>query len=146
MIRAFRSGVFWAVVLGSFGLTALSGCGYTLRGKVVEGTAPGVELVHEIDQRLQGPGIINAEVMVRRDPDSMHPHLAGRTRTSSGGGFSMSISEFGAGWMEEQWQVQAAMTGFQNTQAIMKLPAKGSKWRVLITLAPGQSTPLEQPN
>lgn len=127
--------------------SALTGCGgYTLRGKVVQGTTSGFELVHEIDQRLKGPGIHNAEVMVRRDPRSLHPQLVGRDRSDSTGDFTISIDEFGAGWMEEQWLVQAGVTGYQNAEMEIKLPQKGSKWRLLITLAPGTFTPMNQPD
>jgi hypothetical protein len=142
ILRGFVGGAALVVLALS-----LTGCGgYALRGKVVQGPTSGFELVHEIDQRLKGPGIQNAEVMVRRDPQSLHPHLAGRDRTGANGDFAVPIGEFGAGWMEEQWLVQAAMSGYQNAELEMKLPAKGSKWRLLITLAPGSSTPLDQPD
>ena len=127
-------------------LSTLPGCGYTLRGKVVRGETSSIEMVHEIDSRLKGPGIMNAEVMVRRDPKSPHPEMVGRTRTGDEGSFAMNISQFGAGWMEEQWLVQAGMTGFTNTQQMSKLPPSGGKWQLLITLAPGQSSPLDQPD
>ena len=131
-----------AVALATL-LSALPGCGYTLRGKVVRGETSGIEMVHEMDQRLKGPGLANVDTLVRRDPQSASPQLVGRQRTDAGGNFSMPISEFGAGWMQEQWQVQARIGSYQNASSIMKLPAKGSKWRLLITLAPGTATPLE---
>lgn len=126
-----------------FLLGSLPGCGYTLRGKVVRGDTSSIELVHEMDQRLNGPGIANAETIVRRDPKSPSPQLVGQQRTGASGDFSMNISEFGAGWMQEQWLVQTRMSGFQNASAVMKLPAKDSKWQLLITLAPGVATPLD---
>jgi hypothetical protein len=125
---------------------ALTGCGYKLQGKVVRGEQSGIELVHVIDQRLKQTGLSNVEVLVRRDPKSMNPTLAGKDRTNASGDFSIGIDEFGAGWMDEQWQVRAGMHGHQNAEAIMKLPGKGSKWRLLITLAPGTATPLEEPD
>jgi hypothetical protein len=136
--------VIGAMLVAMLGI--LPGCGYTLRGKVVRGEISSIELVHQIDQRMKGPGIINAEVIVRRDPKSPHPEMVGRTRSGDSGNFAMHISEFGAGWMEEQWLVQAGLTGFQNAQQLTKLPASGGKWQLLITLAPGQSSPLDQPD
>ena len=123
----------------------MTGCGYTLKGKVVRGDISSIELVHEIDQRFKGPGLSNAEVLVRRDPNSMNPTLAGSDRTDASGSFSISIKEFGAGWMDEQWQVRGGLPNHANAEALMKLPAKGSKWKLLITLAPGTSTPLSGP-
>jgi len=137
------------ILIGAFiviALSSLPGCGYTLYGKVVRGEIASIETVHEIDPRLKGPGIINAEVIVRRDPKSPQPEMVGRTRSGDAGTFAMHIGEFGAGWMEEQWLVQAGMTGFANTQQMTKLPAGGGKWQLLITLAPGQSSPLDQPD
>jgi hypothetical protein len=123
----------------------MAGCGYTLQGKVIRGETSSIEQVHEIDPRFKGPGLPNAEVLVRRDPNSPTPTLAGRDRTDAAGNFSLSIKEFGAGWMEEQWQVRGGLPGHANAEALMKLPAKGSKWRLLITLAPGASLPLDAP-
>jgi hypothetical protein len=122
---------------------ALPGCGYTLKGKVLRGDASNVDLMHDIDQRYKQQGMANVEVVVRRNPKDPNPELIGRTRTDAFGNFSMSIKEFGAGWMEEQWLVQARLAGHQNASAVMKLPAKDSKWGLLITLAPGTETPLD---
>lgn len=122
---------------------ALPGCGYTLTGKVLRGDASGVDLIHDIDQRHKQQGLANVEVVVRRNPKDARPELVGRTRTDAAGNFSMNIKEFGAGWMEEQWLVQARLAGYQNASTVMKLPAKNSKWGLLITLAPGTATPLD---
>jgi len=122
---------------------ALSGCGYTLRGKVVRGDSSRIELIHEIDQRLKQPGLGNVEVVVRRNPKSPNPEMVGRTRSDAGGEFAAGLKDFGAGWMQEQWLVQARLTGYQNASSVMQLPAKDSKWRLLITLAPGESSPFD---
>jgi hypothetical protein len=144
MFRIASKPLAFAVLIAAF--TLLPGCGYTLRGKVVRGETSSIEMVHEIDPRLKAPGIMNAEVMVRRDPKSPHPEMVGRTRTGDEGNFAMNIGQFGAGWMEEQWLVQAGMTGFTNAQQMSKLPPSGGKWQLLITLGPGQAAPLDQPD
>lgn len=125
-------------------LGVASGCGYSLRGKVVQGPVSGVEIVHETDQRLDGPGLANTEVLVRRDPESLRPHLVGQARTNSAGEFTMRIAEFGAGWMQELWLVQSTLSGHQNAHQLIKLPGKSSRSRLLITLAPGTATPVDQ--
>ncbi len=122
----------------------LTGCNaYTLRGKVVHGSYSDIEVVHESDERLQQPGIAGAEVLVHRDPNKPNRYLVGRTRTNTGGEFTLLLNEFGAGWMEEQWRVQAIHRGNQNADTLMKLPPNQKKWRLLITLAPGTSTPAD---
>ena len=139
---AFMRSFSWVVML--LCVTAwLCGCGYTLRGKVVRGETSAVEIVHEIDPRYKVSGINGAEVIVRRDPKSINPEMVGRDRSGSEGEFTIRIGEFGAGWMEEEWLVQARLTGFQNASALTKFPEKGSKWRLLITLAPGTAAPLD---
>lgn len=122
----------------------MPGCGYTLRGKVVRGQVSSIEMVHEIDQRLQQPAVANVEVRVIRDPANLNRHVVGQTRSGGEGDFSTSLGDFGAGWMQEQWLIQARQSGYQNAEQLMKLPAKGSKWRILITLAPGDATSLDK--
>ena len=136
---------FFAMIVVS--ALALGGCsGYKLQGKVIRGDQSKIELVHMMDPRMKQTGLSNAEVLVRRDPKSMNPALAGHDRTSASGDFSMGIDEFGAGWMEEEWQIRGGLHGFQTAEAIMKLPKKGGKTRLLITLAPGAAAPVNEPD
>ena len=121
---------------------ALPGCGYTLHGKVMRGDTSAIDLIHDIDPRHKEQGLANVEVVVRRDPKDPNPQLVGRTRTDAAGNFALKINEFGAGWMEEQWLVQARLANHQNASSLMKLPDKG-KWGLIITLAPGTATPLD---
>ena len=128
----------------SLGALAAGGCGgYGLYGKVVRGEVSDVELLYATDPRLDAQGIPNAEVLVHRDPDSLGRYVAGRDRTGTTGDFTILMDEFGAGWMQEEWLVQASKAGYQNAEMVMKLPAKSSKWRLLITLAPGAAAPVE---
>ena len=82
------------------------------------------------------------DVRVTRDPTTMNRHLVGRASSSAGGEFTLIMDEFGTGWMQEQWLLQALAGGYQNAEALMQLPSKNSKWRLLVTLAPGASTPV----
>src|SRR5882672_7857420 len=86
---------------------ALAGCGgYTLQGRVIRGTVPKVEIVHQMDLRLRSPagggpvgptdakslmppgaGVNNVEISLYRDPQSMDAHLADRDRTNGEGYF-----------------------------------------------------------
>jgi hypothetical protein len=124
-------------------VTLLSGCGYRLQGKVVRGQMSSIEVVHQLDERLQAPGLSNVETVVRRDPHRPGSPLVARQYTGPTGDFSMNIGDFGAGWMHEEWLFQARAPGHQNASAVMKLPPQGRQWRLLITLAPGVPTPLD---
>ncbi len=124
----------------------LTGCAYTLRGKVVRGSVTSVEIVHATDPRVQGPGIESVDVSVRGIPErGEEAILAGRRYTSASGNFSMQIDESGAGWMHEQWRVEARKRGYQVGMAALKLPPKHLHWWVLITLAPGEGLPPKPP-
>lgn len=124
-------------------LLSLGGCNaYVLQGQVVRGAASAVELVYAGDERLSAPPVGGVQVRVTRDPLTMNRKLAGSARTDAGGDFTIIMDGFGTGWMQEQWLVQAVAPGHQNAETMMELPAKNSKWRVLITLAPGVSEPI----
>ena len=126
---------------------AFVGChAYVLQGKVVRGTASDVQLVYPDDERLKAAAADNVEVRITRDPTTLNRHLVGRTRTGAGGDFSIIMDEFGTGWMSEKFLVQAVGSGFQNADSLMQLPSKNTKWRLLITLAPGVSVPVEDEN
>lgn len=121
-----------------------AGCNsYGLQGKVVRGAASSVQLVYPDDERLKALAVANAEVRINRDPNTLNRHLVGQARSDGGGEFTIVMSEFGTGWMEEQWLVQSVCPGYQNAEQLMHMPAKNSKWRLLITLAPGVSNPFQ---
>ena len=136
-MRTFMSLIVLSALLN------IAGCNtYTLKGKVVKGERSSIELVHEMDPRVKAfapGGVANIEVRVYRDPDNMNKKLAGRERTPVDGSFSMNLGDFGAGWMSEQWLVQAYGYGFTTVEQKMKLPSKNAKTRLLITIAPGES-------
>ena len=142
------------------GMLLLTGCGgYTLQGRVIRGQTSGAEIVHEMDLRMRSPagggptstppgqglvpasaGVGNVEVSLYRDPNTLNQKLAARDRTNGDGYFTLHVSDFGAGWMDEKWQAIATSAGFQNAQSMVKLAGKTNKTRLLITLAPGQAT------
>lgn len=133
----------------AFSLLALvlPGCGsYALHGKVVRGETSSIQLVMPGDERLNATGISNAEVRIVRDPNNPNRKQVGQNRTDPAGDFAIIMSAFGTGWMEEQWLVQSLAPGYSNAQMLMNLPASSSKWRLLITLAPGVSEPLNDEN
>lgn len=130
------------VIVLLFGVSLLAGCnGYVLQGKVIRGSASEIQLVYSSDERLTQPAVEGAEIRVTRDPESLNRHLVGQARSNAGGEFTIIMSEFGTGWMQEKWLVQGMSNGFANADALMELPSKNSKWRLLITLGPGVAEP-----
>jgi hypothetical protein len=125
----------------------LSGCGsYMLQGKVVRGDVSGIQLVYPNDERLQAAAVASVDVRLTRDPTTPNRRMLGHARSDAKGEFTIIMSEFGTGWMQEKWLVQGVAPGFNNAQSMMELPSKNSKWRLLITLAEGVSDPLQDEN
>jgi len=123
----------------------LAGCGHTIMGRVIEGDASKVELVHESEPRLRtaGAGVNNVEVSIRRDPNSASKQLAGRKRTEATGDFMLGVGGAGAGWLDEQWLLQTYASGYQSTNQLIELPPKSRKWRLLITIPRGTAEPVD---
>jgi hypothetical protein len=122
---------------------ALSGCNsYMLQGKVIRGAQSDIQLVYAGDERLKEPGVSGVDIRVTRDATTLNRHLVGRTTSSGAGEFTLLMDEFGTGWMQEQWLLQTVAAGYQNAETTMNLPSKHSKWRLLVTLAPGTATPI----
>ncbi len=128
-------------------VTALCGCGpYTLRGKVIEGFDNAVLIVPVDDPRLDEPGIREARIQVYRDPERLARELIASDSTASDGAFAIELSAFGAGWMDEQWQIDVSRSGFRNSSEVIRLPSNSNRSRMLIILAPGRATPTQQPD
>jgi hypothetical protein len=122
--------------------SALAGCGgYVLRGSVVEGFAPDIRIVADAtaSRSAQGSGVEGVRLSVYRDPGRLNQQLIATGTTAADGTFAIPISAFGAGWMEEQWLIEARRAGYLDVQSVLTLPA-GSQ-RLIITTAPGAPGP-----
>ncbi|MEM9881827.1 MAG: hypothetical protein AAF800_02780, partial [Planctomycetota bacterium] len=79
-------------------LSGAAGCSpYQLRGVVIEGDEPGVELVNRRDPRLERFGLPGAELELWLDPDRLRPRRVGRAVTDADGRFAMPVDAEGAG-------------------------------------------------
>ncbi len=126
---------------------ALSGCGgYVLRGKVVRGITTDAYLVSADDSRLNDEGVSDVKIVVWRDPNRLNRQRVADGRSGPDGSFTIPIREFGAGWMEEQWMIEIFRTGYQTGSATMTLPGSPSKTPLIVTIAPGPSSPLQAPD
>jgi hypothetical protein len=124
---------------------ASSGCSnYTLRGRAVQGDMSGVWIVDDSDPRLADPGLAGVTVSIKRDPQSLGGRVISSTSSDGNGEISIGFEEFGAGWMEEQWEIRAARTGYEPAVSLLALPWKRGDKRILVVLAPGYQPDLPQ--
>lgn len=127
-------------------LVLLGGCGgkYAVRGKVVEGSFAMVQFVDPDHELLASPGVAYADISILRDPTKPNQRVVASGRSNGQGQFDIPISEFGAGWMVEQWLVQVVKPGYETAETMTTLPGSRSGKRLLIVLAPGLSLPPTQ--
>jgi hypothetical protein len=119
-------------------LLATTGCGgYALRGQVISGPYNSVELVPSDDPRLKESGLSGVRIEAIRDPDSLSKNVAASTMSGGNGTVTLMIGEFGAGWMDEQWDLRASMGGDWFAQNRVSLPKPGSNLRLLVVVSPG---------
>ncbi|MEM7624401.1 MAG: hypothetical protein AAF333_02110 [Planctomycetota bacterium] len=128
------------------GFTFLTACSpYKLRGVVIEGNNPGIEIVSQSDPRLQQPGLPSVDVEVRLDPTRFSPEVIGKGQSGRDGSFAVPITEPGAGFLILDVEVMARRERFRSEVKRFDLPGGGK--RLVITLQPGKdAVPLENPN
>lgn len=121
-----------------------------LRGRVVEGPGAGMSLVSADDPQMHAagsgayPGIAGAHVAVTRDPGRGSRQLVGEAASAADGSFAIPIDAFGAGWMEEEWLLQAWARGYRTVEHVTPLPLNGGT-RLLIVLTPGAAIEPRRP-
>jgi hypothetical protein len=124
------------------GCLAAAGCGtYVIKGTVISGSVSDMTFVGYGDQRLREPPLANVRITVQRDPDRGSRHMAGTDLTDIHGRFVVSLDEFGAGWMDEEWLVRATKPGFESASSMLRLNTNTKKLRLLVIMAPGFSPP-----
>lgn len=140
-VRRFAASA--VVLLGLAFAAASVGCGgYAVKGRVVTGSFDGlVTLVDEDDPRLRGEGVGNARITIVRDPGRLNARRVATGVSESDGDFSIPLSEFGAGWLDEEWRVEAVRSRLGLAEGMVRMPRPGSGQVILIQLreaAPGE--------
>lgn len=132
---------------GALALVAvLSGCGYHLSGRVVEGGFDGIDMLPRSQaEDVAGAPVAGAMVELYRDPQSPKRKLVGTARTDDRGDFTMVLQDFGAGWMEERWLVRIRRNGFKGAEQSIELPGSPDGWRMVGTLTRGRAVPFSEP-
>lgn len=115
-----------------------TGCSsYVLQGRVVHGAANDMAFVAGDDARLADAPVPSARISVYRDPDKLSRKMSGTGLSDAHGVFSIQIDELGAGWMDEEWLVQASKAGYRTASAKQRLTGGTKKMQLLIIMAPG---------
>lgn len=118
----------------------LGGCGtYTIKGKVLRSGFSDAGFVDADDSSLGGTPLAGVNIALIRDPDKLSKETIGTATSGPDGTFSLPVSSFGAGWLEERWAVRATRGGFQDVEANVALPGSPSGRVLLIQLQQGPS-------
>ena len=134
--RHWSTSVLLAILIA--GGLLLPGCGgYVLKGRAVSGDYSSVELVDPDDPRLNGTGTPGVSLELIRDPESLGRKVVSRANSQGDGGIQLSVSEFGAGFLEEQWDLRVLKGGQEFAIARMELPFNADSRRILVTIRSG---------
>ena len=116
----------------------LVGCGgYVLEGRAVRGEYSSAELVDPDDPRLDVAGMPGVALELIRDPDSLGRRVATRTKSKGDGVIRLSISDFGAGFLDEEWDIRVLKDGSEYAIARIRLPFDSASQKLLVTIRPG---------
>ena len=114
-----------------------SGCGFRLRGLVIEGATPGVFVVDKTDSRLVEAGLATAVVNLTIDPGHINAKHLGSYQSDLNGRFDIPIDELGAGFLEYDIGLVCRLVGYHPIRHHVRMP--GSSKRLLIILIPAQT-------
>ena len=133
------------VLLATLALPALlAGCAYRLEGKVVEGLN-GAQVTDAANADAQRGGIPGASVELIRDPQRPTRQRVAQANADKNGRFVLTVDSFGAGWMQEQWELRVRRSGYENIQEEIDLPSHPDGQLLLVGLTRGRSTPFAEP-
>lgn len=118
----------------------VSGCTYEIRGRAMETGLDTVQVVSADDSRLEeGTPVGGTRIILTRDPGKLNREEVATAVAARDGWFTLRVDAFGSGWMDEQWGIHVARTGYGGTEEVVSLPFDPKKSAVLITLARGAS-------
>ncbi len=110
---------------------------------MVQGGFGTVTVVPVDDRRLLSEGVPGVRVQLVRDPTRMSREVVCETTSGSDGTFLLETKTFGAGWMDERWELIASSQGFQGAQSYIELPHDPSTRRLVIEIPRGASLPAD---
>lgn len=123
-------------------LLPLAACGYRIEGHAVSGGFGSMTWVDSADPRLQARGVPGVRIQLVRDPDRMRREVVAEATSSEDGSFILETRTFGAGWMDERWEITASRAGFGATTTRIELPVDPSSRRLLVEMDRGGGDPV----
>jgi hypothetical protein len=128
------------IVLVAYAALGMCGCSsYAIRGRVVGGGLSHAMFTSPDDPTLGGgQPIAGAAILLYRDPDQLNRAIAAEARSSADGWFVLPVDAFGAGWMEESWEVVVRAPGRHPVQSSIVLPGSPGDARLLVVMSPGR--------
>lgn len=114
---------------------ALTGCGYVIEGRVVQGEMASADWSSKGDL-VAGAPVSGATVTIIRDPDRLSRAVVGTALTGADGTFRLAVGGFGAGWMDEEWLIVASA---RHGGAMWRgaWPSSASGHALIFAIAPG---------
>ena len=110
---------------------------YSLEGRAVLGELSMVTFVSPDDPVLEiADAAEGARISLVRDPDRLNRKEAASVTSRRDGWFAMPVKSFGAGWMDERWEVQATL-GSRVAREMIDLPGPNSDKIMLVIIGPG---------
>jgi len=125
--------------------TLLAGCAYTLDGKVINGFGS-VVVGRDKDDDARKSGIGGATVELIRDAGTMNRAVTARATSGSDGRFILEVPAFGAGWMDESWQIRVRRNGYENVESEVQLPTATSGRLMIVGMHSGKTAQFREPD
>jgi hypothetical protein len=142
MLHPFRTLPAAILLIASAAL--LPGCAYKLEGKVVEGLN-GAQVTDMQNADAQRGGVPGASIELIRDPQRPTRQRVAQANADKNGRFVLTVDSFGAGWMQERWEIRVRRNGYESIQQDIDLPSSPDGRLVLVGLTRGRSTPFAEP-
>ncbi len=109
---------------------------YVLKGKILEGNNPRVEVVGQDDERLQTQGVGFYRMNIKIDPNRIEEFVVGDIESDLTGTFATQVNHFGAGFLLYDLGIVGRKQGYSPTQEILPLPKRNQ--RIIIYVKRGR--------
>jgi len=116
----------------------LPGCGgYRLEVMAIESAVSDARFVPADRVPTGAVPVPDARITLYRDPGSLREEAAGAERTDARGLASLRLDAFGAGWMVEEWRIEATAPGYESVSVLDTLPGKKEGMVLLVEMPSG---------
>jgi hypothetical protein len=126
---------------------AVAGCGtYRLDVVAVDSAVTDARFVSPDRVPAGATPLRDVRIELHRDPGSLGEELAADGRTDADGRAALRLDAFGAGWMVEQWRIEASAPGRESVMVLRRLPAADEGLILLVEMPSGAGPPPSRPS